>query len=204
MNICHVNIHCNCKCCALQLQVIGSYVGIATVGIFILWYTQASFLGIDLISDGHTLVELSQLRNWGECSSWSDFSVTPFIVGRGRVISFSDPCDYFSVGKVKAMTLSLSVLVAIEMFNSLNALSEDNSLITMPPWRNPWLLVAMSVSFGLHCVILYVPFLAEVFGIVPLSLNEWVLVLLVSAPVVLIDEVLKFMGRRRTTKVKTA
>ncbi|PSS26263.1 Calcium-transporting ATPase, endoplasmic reticulum-type like [Actinidia chinensis var. chinensis] len=188
-----------------RYMVIGSYVGIATVGIFILWYTQASFLGIDLISDGHTLVELSQLRNWGECSSWSDFSVTPFIVGRGRVISFSDPCDYFSVGKVKAMTLSLSVLVAIEMFNSLNALSEDNSLITMPPWRNPWLLVAMSVSFGLHCVILYVPFLAEVFGIVPLSLNEWVLVLLVSAPVVLIDEVLKFMGRRRrTTKVKTA
>ena len=185
--------------------MIGSYVGIATVGIFILWYTQASFLGIDLISDGHTLVELSQLRNWGECSSWSDFSVTPFIVGGGRVISFSDPCDYFSVGKVKAMTLSLSVLVAIEMFNSLNALSEDNSLITMPPWRNPWLLVAMSVSFGLHCVILYVPFLAEVFGIVPLSLNEWLLVLLVSAPVVLIDEVLKFMGRRRrTTKVKTA
>ncbi|GFY90195.1 ER-type Ca2+-ATPase 2 [Actinidia rufa] len=188
-----------------RYMVIGSYVGIATVGIFILWYTQASFLGIDLISDGHTLVELSQLRNWGECSSWSDFSVTPFIVGGGRVISFSDPCDYFSVGKVKAMTLSLSVLVAIEMFNSLNALSEDNSLITMPPWRNPWLLVAMSVSFGLHCVILYVPFLAEVFGIVPLSLNEWVLVLLVSAPVVLIDEVLKFMGRRRrTTKVKTA
>ncbi|XP_043804538.1 calcium-transporting ATPase, endoplasmic reticulum-type-like [Manihot esculenta] len=91
------------------------------------------------------------------------------------------------------MTLSLSVLVAIEMFNSLNALSEDNSLFTMPPWRNPWLLVAMSVSFGLHCLILYVPFLADVFGIVPLSLNEWVLVILFSAPVILIDEILKFV-----------
>lgn len=186
--------------------VIGSYVGIATVGIFVLWYTQASFLGIDLTSDGHTLVELSQLRNWGECPSWSNFSVTPFTVGGGHLITFSNPCDYFTLGKVKAMTLSLSVLVAIEMFNSLNALSEDNSLITMPPWRNPWLLVAMSVSFGLHCLILYVPFFAEVFGIVPLSLNEWLLVLLVSAPVVLLDEILKFVGRRRRriTKVKTA
>lgn len=187
------------------MQVIGSYVGIATVGIFILWYTHASFLGINLVSDGHTLVELTQLRNWGECPKWSNFSVAPYSVG-GRMITFSNPCDYFSVGKVKAMTLSLSVLVAIEMFNSLNALSEDNSLFTMPPWRNPWLLVAMSVSFGLHCLILYVPFLADVFGIVPLSLNEWVLVILVSAPVILIDEILKFVVRsqRYRTKEKTA
>ncbi len=65
-------------------------------------------------------------------------------------------------GKAKASTLSLSVLVAIEMFNAFNALSEDNSLLTMPPWSNMWLSVATAVSLGLHCVILYVPFLAEV------------------------------------------
>ncbi|XAR53933.1 Calcium-transporting ATPase [Bertholletia excelsa] len=188
-----------------RYAVIGSYVGIATVGVFILWYTQASVLGINLVNDGHTLVQLSQLRNWGECPSWSNFTATPFTVAGGRVISFLNPCDYFSVGKVKAMTLSLSVLVAIEMFNSLNALSEDNSLITIPPWRNPWLLVAMSVSFGFHCLILYVPFLAEVFGIVPLSPSEWLLVILVSVPVVLIDELLKLAGRRsRRNKEKTA
>ncbi|MQL72468.1 hypothetical protein Taro_004802 [Colocasia esculenta] len=180
--------------------VIGTYVGIATVGIFIVWYTQASFMGIDLISDGHTLVTLAQLRSWGECPSWKNFSSSSFSAG-DRIISFSDPCDYFSVGKVKAMTLSLSVLVAIEMFNSLNALSEDNSLITMPPWRNPWLLAAMVLSFGLHMMILYVPLLASVFGVVPLSLNEWLLVLLVSAPVVLIDEVLKFVGRRQRSRI---
>lgn len=186
--------------------VIGSYVGIATVGIFILWYTRPSFFGINFVGDGHTLVELSQLQNWGECHSWSNFTVTAFKLSDGRLITFTNPCDYFSTGKVKATTLSLSVLVAIEMFNSLNALSEENSLITVPPWRNPWLLIAMSVSFGLHCVILYVPFLADVFGIVPLSLHEWGVVALVSAPVILIDELLKFVGRsrRRRAKVKEA
>lgn len=164
-------------------------------------------MGINLVGDGHTLVTLPQLRNWGECSTWSNFTIAPYAVGGGRMITFSNPCDYFTVGKVKAMTLSLSVLVAIEMFNSLNALSEDNSLVTMPPWRNPWLLVAMSVSLGLHCLILYVPFLADVFGVVPLNLNEWFLVILVSAPVILIDEVLKFVGRNRRLsgkKEKTA
>ena len=180
------------------MQVIGFYVGIATVGVFIIWYTHHTFLGIDLSGDGHSLVTYSQLANWGQCSSWESFSVSPFTAG-SQVFKFdSNPCDYFQSGKIKASTLSLSVLVAIEMFNSLNALSEDGSLLTMPPWVNPWLLLAMSLSFGLHFLILYVPFLAQVFGIVPLSLNEWLLVIAVAFPVILIDEVLKFIGRWTT------
>ncbi|KMT05333.1 hypothetical protein BVRB_7g174680 [Beta vulgaris subsp. vulgaris] len=175
--------------------VIGLYVGVATVGVFIIWYTHGSFLGIDLSQDGHSLVSYSQLSNWGQCSSWENFTVSPFTAGAQTFNFDANPCDYFQTGKVKAMTLSLSVLVAIEMFNSLNALSEDGSLLSMPPWVNPWLLLAMSVSFGLHFLILYVPFLAQVFGIVPLSLNEWLLVLLVTLPVILIDEGLKFIGR---------
>lgn len=177
------------------LQVIGLYVGIATVGVFVIWYTHASFLGIDLSGDGHSLVTYSQLANWGRCSSWEGFSAAPFTAG-DQVFRFdANPCDYFQAGKIKASTLSLSVLVAIEMFNSLNALSEDGSLLSMPPWVNPWLLLAMSISFGLHFLILYVPFLARVFNIVPLSLNEWLLVLAVAFPVILIDEILKFVGR---------
>lgn len=175
--------------------MIGLYVGIATVGVFIIWFTHGSFLGIDLSGDGHTLVSYSQLANWGQCHTWEGFSVSPFTAG-SQVFNFdANPCEYFQSGKIKASTLSLSVLVAIEMFNSLNALSEDGSLLTMPPWVNPWLLLAMSVSFGLHFLILYVPFLAQVFGIVPLSLNEWLLVLVVAFPVIFIDEILKFVGR---------
>ncbi|CAA6669349.1 unnamed protein product [Spirodela intermedia] len=191
--------------------VIGLYVGIATVGIFVIWYTQGSFLGIELTGDGHTLVSYSQLSNWDRCASWQGFQPSPFTAG-ARLFSFdADPCDYFRAGKVKATTLSLSVLVAIEMLNSLNALSEDTSLLTMPPWVNPWLLLAMAVSFGLHFLILYIPFLAQVFGIVPLSLNEWLLVLAVSSPVILLDEILKLVGRltrptataaRRPSKLK--
>ncbi|KDO73014.1 hypothetical protein CISIN_1g001751mg [Citrus sinensis] len=141
--------------------VIGFYVGVATVGIFVIWYTHDTFLGIDLSGDGHSLVTYNQLANWGRCHSWENFTASPFTAGN-QVFNFDkDPCEYFQSGKVKATTLSLSVLVAIEMFNSLNALSEDSSLLSMPPWVNPWLLLAMSISFGLHFLILYVPFFAK-------------------------------------------
>ncbi|KAI3437882.1 hypothetical protein D9Q98_000327 [Chlorella vulgaris] len=175
-------------------MVVGCYVGFATVGSFATWYTSPSFLGIDLSADGHTPISLAQLRDWESCPSWKGFQASPYTAGNAT-ISFEHPCDYFTTGKVKASTLSLSVLVVIEMLNAMNALSEDNSLLQMPVWRNPWLLVAMAVSLGLHAVILYVPLLADIFSIVPLSFNEWLLVLAYSAPVILLDEVLKFVGR---------
>ncbi|KAE8664978.1 Calcium-transporting ATPase 1, endoplasmic reticulum-type [Hibiscus syriacus] len=175
--------------------VIGSYVGLATVGAFITWYTHHCFIGIDLSLNGHSKDTYTQLANWDQCSSWENFTASPFTAG-SQVFNFdTNPCDYFKSGKIKASTLSLSVLVAIEMFNSLNALSEDGSLLTMPPWVNPWLLLVMSISLRLHFMILYVPFLAQIFGIVPLSRNDWFLVLAVDFPVILIDEILKFIGR---------
>merc|ERR1712161_55195 len=99
--------------------------------------------------------------------------------GDGSLDDFSsDPCSYFTDGKMKASTLSLSVLVTIEMFNALNAVSEDGSLLTIPPWVNPWLLLAMLSSFLLHFLILYVPSLAAVFSIAPHDTIEWILVIL--------------------------
>merc|ERR1719299_224506 len=176
-------------------MVVGIYVGFATVGVFAAWYLTDSFLGVDLSRDGHSPVTWEQLTHWGECREWRGFRPSAFTAG-GLTFDFrDDPCAYFETGKAKASTLSLTVLVAIEMFNALNALSEDGSLLQVRPWVNPYLIAAMAVSFGLHFLILYVPALAEIFGITPLSWEEWQLVLLFSLPVILIDEVLKFFGR---------
>jgi len=171
--------------------VIGTYVGFATVGVFIYWYCYYDWAG-----DGHTLVKFGELANWSECVSAS-YAGTK-IANFGEYTNFvSDPCSYYTVGKQKASTLSLSVLVIIEMFNALNALSEDSSLLTIGLFCNPLLWVAIALSVILHCVIIYIPFFANIFGTAPLSKNDWILVLLFSFPVCLIDEVLKFISRSR-------
>merc|ERR1719244_1889556 len=93
------------------------------------------------------------------------------------------------------MTMALSVLVTIEMLNALNSLPENQSLLVMPPWINLYLIGAMALSTGLHFVILYVDCLNIVFQVMPLSVAQWVAVMKLSIPVLLIDEGLKFIAR---------
>jgi len=100
-------------------------------------------------------------------------------------------------GKIKASTLSLSVLVLIEMLNAFNAISEDHSLLVMTPFVNVYLFAATAVSMGLHFVIVYVPVLAQIFSITALDMHEWWLVFAFSFPVIIIDELLKVYGRHR-------
>jgi len=75
-------------------------------------------------------------------------------------------------------------------------LSENQSLIVMPPWTNLWLMSSIALSMTLHFVILYVEILATVFQTTPLNLEEWMAVLKISVPVVLLDETLKFVARK--------
>eukprot|EP01022_Parablepharisma_sp_SALTPOND_P025271 TRINITY_DN583_c0_g1_i2.p1 TRINITY_DN583_c0_g1~~TRINITY_DN583_c0_g1_i2.p1 ORF type:complete len:1119 (+),score=125.21 TRINITY_DN583_c0_g1_i2:3763-7119(+) len=166
--------------------IIGTYVGIATIGIFIHWYMYMES------PDGHTLISWDQLTSWSECPSWPAEmkNFTTF----NEIDLKKDPCEYFSDAKEKASTLSLTVLVVIEMFNAMNSLSE-HSLLIVPLWKNLWLCLAICSSMILHFLILYVPVLSSLFGVVPLTGNEWVWVLIYSAPILVLDEVMKLIAR---------
>jgi magnesium-transporting ATPase (P-type) len=63
------------------------------------------------------------------------------------------------------------------------------------PFTNFHLIGAMCISFGLHFVILYVPTFASIFCVEPIDLNEWLCVLVLAFPVILIDECMKLFIR---------
>ncbi|EAR82769.2 sarco/endoplasmic reticulum calcium-translocating P-type ATPase (macronuclear) [Tetrahymena thermophila SB210] len=169
--------------------IIGTYVGVSTVFIFVYYYT-----GYNWADDGHPLIDFKHLRNWGECAQWKDFSVASF----GKYDFSKHPCNFFTWGKQKPSTLSLTTLVVIEMFNALNALSDEGSLLSIGIFCNPYLVLAIIGSMLLHCMILYVDFFENIFNTVPLTTNDWLLVLACAFPVVILDEILKFIARLRT------
>ena len=84
--------------------------------------------------------------------------------------------------------------------DALNALSEEASLFVMPPHRNMYLVGAIVGSFVAHFAILYIPFLASIFSVAPLTLHDWMIVLAFSFPVIVIDEVLKCFSRYNTRR----
>ncbi|GAA6100916.1 sarcoplasmic/endoplasmic reticulum calcium ATPase 2 isoform X1 [Tachysurus ichikawai] len=150
---------------------IGCYVGAATVGAAAWWF---------IVADDGPQITLYQLSHFLQCSpDHPDFQDLE--------------CHMFE--SPYPMTMALSVLVTIEMCNALNSLSENQSLLRMPPWENVWLLGAICLSMSLHFLILYVEPLPVIFQITPLNLTQWMMVLKISMPVILLDELLKFVSR---------
>merc|ERR1711944_362791 len=154
-----------------RYMVIGTYVGFATVGGASYWF---------LYDPTGPQMNYYQLSHFLQCPAEPE---------KFKGLS----CEIFQAPE--PMTMALSILVTIEMCNAINILSENQSLVAMPPWINPLLLGAMALSFALHFMILYVDFLAVVFQITPLSFAQWLVVMKFSLPVILLDELLKFVAR---------
>lgn len=155
-----------------RYMVIGTYVGAATVFGYAWWF---------MFNPAGPQISFWQLTHFHRCSS-----------------QFPEiGCQMFADNSARsASTVSLSILVVIEMLNAMNALSSSESLLTLPLWENMMLIYAIMLSMALHFALLYLPFLQGLFSVAPLDWSEWKAVLLISAPIILIDEVLKFIERR--------
>jgi len=157
--------------------ITGLYVGLATVGVFVGHY----------LSQG---VSLSQLANWSKCGeSW--------LPDGGPAM-----CEdlFQGSGRMLPQTLSLTTLVVMEMLKALSAVSVDTSLFRVGPFENPWLILGVTFPFLLHLGVLYsadlgAPALAESFGMTPLTTADWTTVFSWALPILLVDEVLKAIGR---------
>jgi Ca2+ transporting ATPase len=139
--------------------IIGTYVGLATVAGYVWWF---------MYNPEGPQITYTQLSRFHHCS-----------------VEYPEiGCQMFTNDMSKAAsTVSLSILVVIEMFNAMNALSSSESLLTLPLWKNMMLVYAIALSMALHFALLYTPMLQTLFSIVPLDYEEWKAVVVISAPV---------------------
>jgi Ca2+-transporting ATPase len=100
-----------------------------------------------------------------------------------------------------AQTMAFTTLMLCQMFNVLNARSDDRSAFSHL-FTNHWLWGAIGVSLLLQAVVVSTPFLQRAFGTVSLSAQDWLFCAAIASSVLWLRELSKWV-RRRTNRLDT-
>jgi len=96
---------------------------------------------------------------------------------------------------IYAQTMAFSTLMMFQMFNVLNCRSEKNSLFKIGVFSNRYLIGAIDISILLQLMVIYTP-LAMFFKTVPLSLIDWIYIILMSSTVLIFGETIKLIRNK--------
>jgi Ca2+-transporting ATPase len=120
------------------------------------------------------------------------------IVGFTIMISTLTIFHFYSTEKylAYAQTVALCTLMISQMFNVLNCRSEFNSLFKIGIFTNMKLWGAILFSVIMQIIAVQTPFFNTFLKTVPLTLMDWLYVVLISSSVFIIVEIYKFVVRR--------
>ncbi len=97
-----------------------------------------------------------------------------------------------------AQTMAFMVLSVSQLFHSFNTRSFTESIFKVGVFKNKFLVLSFIVGLALQVTVVVVPPLADIFGLFPLSLQDWAFTVGLSFLVIPFNEILKIF--RRGTK----
>ncbi len=171
--------------------------------------TAAQILWLNFITDGFLDVGLSmepqeddllaarwlhskrQLIDWNMILKSIYFAIP---MGLASLLMFAQ-CYTVPDSLAYARTMTLICMAMFQWFNAWNCRSESKSLFTIGIVSNRWLILATGFVLLLQFLVVYVPFLRFIFQTVPLTGYDWLLIFAISFPIVLIEELRKYIVR---------
>ncbi|MFC1682089.1 cation-translocating P-type ATPase [Nanoarchaeota archaeon] len=100
----------------------------------------------------------------------------------------------FSIEKIRTMVLTTTIFYELLFIYTCRS---KQSLLKTGIFSNKWLNYAVVFSLALHLVLLYTP-LASLFGVVPLTIKEWIFILPFAVSGLVVFEVWKLVRRKKT------
>ncbi len=97
-----------------------------------------------------------------------------------------------------AQTIAFVTLCISELVRAFAARSEYNSVFSIGVFSNRWMVWAVGASLVLVLMVVYVPFLQPFFDTVPLTLDDWLVMLPFFLASAIAMELLKLYFRRRS------
>jgi Ca2+-transporting ATPase len=103
-----------------------------------------------------------------------------------------------------AQTVAFSALILSELFRAFTVRSERLSVFQVGLFGNRWMLWAAGSSLILLLAVIYVPFFDPIFSTVPLTVQDWLVILPFALASSVAAELLKWILRRRSGPVPGA
>lgn len=118
-------------------------------------------------------------------------SLVGILIALQALILFKWSLDNESL--MKARTMVFTLIVISMMFNAFNWRSERLSVFSIGIFSNKSLSYAVASTVILQLIVIYTPSLNGPFYTVPLSLYDWVLILLFASTTLIFIEIVKFI-----------
>jgi P-type Ca2+ transporter type 2C len=124
------------------------------------------------------------------------------IISRGLQIGFSTIAVFTLAYLLKhdlalARTMAFSTLVFCQLFHVYDCRSELLTIFELGLFGNKYLLLATGCSTLMQLAVIYVPFLRDIFGTVPLGGAEWLVILTVAGWTFILGALKHLLWRRR-------
>lgn len=105
--------------------------------------------------------------------------------------------DLGSMGELHARNLVLLLMVFMQNLHAFNCRSEYTSVFKIPISRNYLLVIGIIAAQAIHIISMQIPLMQRVLRIEPISFNEWLQILLLAVPIMIVMELYKFLKNRK-------
>jgi Ca2+-transporting ATPase len=99
-------------------------------------------------------------------------------------------------GVDRARVIAFSTTILAQNVHAFNVRSNKYSLFQIGVFSNPWLVVSFVVVIFSELAIIYVPFLQPIFKTMPLTAQDWMVVVGLGVMPLIIVEFVKLVNRR--------
>ena len=127
-----------------------------------------------------------------------------FLIGNGILIGVLTLSAFYVGTRIypnsvmHAQTMSFVVLSVSQLFYTLSMRHSEKSIFQIGIFTNRYLIGAIILGIVLQNVVITVPFLASVFKVFRLTLNDWMFVILLSIVPLVVNEIVKMLWKQNT------
>lgn len=117
------------------------------------------------------------------------------LIGTLTLVAFEVGRIRYSDSLMHAQTMAFVVLSVSQLFHSLNMRHPKKSIFQLGLFTNKYLLASVIFGIFLQEMVITIPFLASIFKVFNLTMQDWIFVFALSIIPLVINEIVKFFKR---------